>query len=134
MWWTKWRASVPNVVDVLASIMWLTLEYGGAAAKEQLRELAKGVDVLVATPGRLTDFVDRGVAGWLLRTTTRPTFNRLLLPVLLLLILILLLSSSGSSSAHMYENKHRTDVESPPPPPHVCMSIHRKMSHTPILV
>ena len=35
--------------------------YGGADAKAQLRELALGVDVLVATPGRLTDFVDRGV-------------------------------------------------------------------------
>ena len=35
--------------------------YGGADAKGQLRELARGVDVLVATPGRLTDFVDRGV-------------------------------------------------------------------------
>jgi ATP-dependent RNA helicase DDX3X len=35
--------------------------YGGADAKAQLRELARGCDVLVATPGRLTDFVDRGV-------------------------------------------------------------------------
>ena len=35
--------------------------YGGADAKAQLRELAKGCDILVATPGRLTDFVDRGV-------------------------------------------------------------------------
>ena len=35
--------------------------YGGADAKAQLRELAKGVDILVATPGRLQDFVDRGV-------------------------------------------------------------------------
>ena len=35
--------------------------YGGADARAQLRELAKGVDVLVATPGRLQDFVDRGV-------------------------------------------------------------------------
>ena len=35
--------------------------YGGADAKGQLRELARGVDILVATPGRLTDFVDRAV-------------------------------------------------------------------------
>ena len=35
--------------------------YGGADAKAQLRELARGCDILVATPGRLQDFVDRGV-------------------------------------------------------------------------
>mmetsp|Transcript_20788 Transcript_20788/g.25181 ORF Transcript_20788/g.25181 Transcript_20788/m.25181 type:complete len:699 (+) Transcript_20788:114-2210(+) len=33
--------------------------YGGANAKGQLCELAKGMDLLVATPGRLQDFVDR---------------------------------------------------------------------------
>ena len=33
--------------------------YGGADARQQLRELAYGCTVLVATPGRLTDFVDR---------------------------------------------------------------------------
>jgi ATP-dependent RNA helicase DDX3X len=35
--------------------------YGGAKANAQLSELAKGVTVLVATPGRLQDFVDRGL-------------------------------------------------------------------------
>jgi ATP-dependent RNA helicase DDX3X len=35
--------------------------YGGVDAKPQLRELVRSCDVLVATPGRLTDFVDRGV-------------------------------------------------------------------------
>jgi ATP-dependent RNA helicase DDX3X len=35
--------------------------YGGAAAGGQLRDLAAGVDICVATPGRLQDFVDRGV-------------------------------------------------------------------------
>jgi ATP-dependent RNA helicase DDX3X len=33
--------------------------YGGVDAKAQLTSLARGVDILVATPGRLIDFVDR---------------------------------------------------------------------------
>ena len=33
--------------------------YGGVDAKAQLVQLARGVDILVATPGRLIDFVDR---------------------------------------------------------------------------
>ena len=35
--------------------------YGGVDAKVQLTQLTRGVDILVATPGRLTDFIDRGV-------------------------------------------------------------------------
>ena len=35
--------------------------YGGANAKGQLVNLAKGKDILVATPGRLQDFVDRNL-------------------------------------------------------------------------
>ena len=35
--------------------------YGGAKARPQLLELARGVDICVATPGRLIDFIDRGV-------------------------------------------------------------------------
>jgi ATP-dependent RNA helicase DDX3X len=35
--------------------------YGGASARQQLEELACGVDVLVATPGRLNDFLERGL-------------------------------------------------------------------------
>jgi len=35
--------------------------YGGAQPRQQLAELAKGCDIAVATPGRLTDFVDRGL-------------------------------------------------------------------------
>ena len=35
--------------------------YGGAPTRGQLGQLAKGVDVLVATPGRLTDFLDRAL-------------------------------------------------------------------------
>ncbi|CAK8993310.1 unnamed protein product [Durusdinium trenchii] len=35
--------------------------YGGVDAKPQLLDLARGVDLVTATPGRLTDFIDRGV-------------------------------------------------------------------------
>lgn len=35
--------------------------YGGVDAKVQLTQLTRGVDILVATPGRLIDFIDRGV-------------------------------------------------------------------------
>jgi len=35
--------------------------YGGANMREQLAQLAQGCDIAVATPGRLTDFVDRGL-------------------------------------------------------------------------
>mmetsp|Transcript_4546 Transcript_4546/g.10718 ORF Transcript_4546/g.10718 Transcript_4546/m.10718 type:complete len:390 (-) Transcript_4546:311-1480(-) len=34
--------------------------YGGADMKEQRMDLEKGCDVLIATPGRLTDMTDRG--------------------------------------------------------------------------
>ena len=35
--------------------------YGGASQRQQLRSLAYGADIVVATPGRLTDFVDRSL-------------------------------------------------------------------------
>mmetsp|Transcript_11586 Transcript_11586/g.31159 ORF Transcript_11586/g.31159 Transcript_11586/m.31159 type:complete len:608 (-) Transcript_11586:85-1908(-) len=35
--------------------------YGGSDAKPQLRELAHGADIVIATPGRLSDFITRGV-------------------------------------------------------------------------
>eukprot|EP00931_Biecheleriopsis_adriatica_P062343 TRINITY_DN3754_c0_g5_i3.p1 TRINITY_DN3754_c0_g5~~TRINITY_DN3754_c0_g5_i3.p1 ORF type:complete len:635 (-),score=131.04 TRINITY_DN3754_c0_g5_i3:47-1951(-) len=35
--------------------------YGGVDAKPQLLDLARGVDIVTATPGRLIDFIDRGV-------------------------------------------------------------------------
>ncbi|CAE8613132.1 unnamed protein product, partial [Polarella glacialis] len=38
-----------------------TLIYGGAKPKEQMQELAKGADVLIATPGRLNDFIGRDI-------------------------------------------------------------------------
>lgn len=35
--------------------------YGGASQRKQLRDLAFGGDIIVATPGRLTDFCDRSL-------------------------------------------------------------------------
>ncbi|CAJ0824258.1 13096_t:CDS:2, partial [Entrophospora sp. SA101] len=35
--------------------------YGGADALSQKTEVAKGCDILTATPGRLKDFMERGV-------------------------------------------------------------------------
>jgi len=35
--------------------------YGGADQKKQVRDLAFGCDIVVATPGRLNDFIDRGI-------------------------------------------------------------------------
>ncbi len=34
--------------------------YGGAKIEDQIRRLAKGVDLVVATPGRMIDLIDRG--------------------------------------------------------------------------
>ena len=38
---------------------WSACAYGGATARPQLEMLAAGVEILVATPGRLADFVSR---------------------------------------------------------------------------
>lgn len=35
--------------------------YGGADIHEQMREVREGADVIVATPGRLLDLLERGV-------------------------------------------------------------------------
>ena len=35
--------------------------YGGVSQRNQIRDLAFGADIVVATPGRLTDFVDRSL-------------------------------------------------------------------------
>ena len=35
--------------------------YGGADQKKQVRDLAYGCEIVVATPGRLNDFIDRGI-------------------------------------------------------------------------
>ena len=34
--------------------------YGGADVRQQLRDLERGCDLLVATPGRLVDLIERG--------------------------------------------------------------------------
>eukprot|EP00957_Ditylum_brightwellii_P082944 6305847-Ditylum_brightwellii.AAC.1 len=34
--------------------------YGGADVREQLRQIERGCDLLVATPGRLVDLIERG--------------------------------------------------------------------------
>jgi ATP-dependent RNA helicase RhlE len=39
-----------------------TVIFGGVNEKPQIRELEKGVDILVATPGRLLDLMNRGLA------------------------------------------------------------------------
>lgn len=38
-----------------------TCVFGGAPKAPQMRDLAKGCDVVIATPGRLIDFLERGV-------------------------------------------------------------------------
>ncbi|KAL0451905.1 UNVERIFIED_CONTAM: DEAD-box ATP-dependent RNA helicase 52C [Sesamum latifolium] len=38
----------------------VVVAYGGASTVQQLRNLENGVDILVATPGRLVDFIERG--------------------------------------------------------------------------
>ena len=42
---------------------WCAAVYGGAKAKPQLLALAGGVEVLVATPGRLVEFLSSGLVG-----------------------------------------------------------------------
>ncbi len=51
-------------MSVMQQFLWQTgmrsvVVYGGADIKEQFGQLAKGCDLLVATPGRLVDFVER---------------------------------------------------------------------------
>jgi ATP-dependent RNA helicase DDX3X len=42
------------------SIVYTSAVYGGAGVNGQLKELERGCDILVAAPGRLVDFIDRG--------------------------------------------------------------------------
>jgi superfamily II DNA/RNA helicase len=39
---------------------WVTAFFGGAGMMRQIQDLRRGVEVAVATPGRLTDLVNRG--------------------------------------------------------------------------
>ena len=41
--------------------LWHTVIFGGVSDKPQVAELRRGIDVLVATPGRLLDLMGRGV-------------------------------------------------------------------------
>ncbi|UCH29883.1 MAG: DEAD/DEAH box helicase [Myxococcales bacterium] len=41
--------------------LWHTVIFGGVSDKPQIAELRRGVDLLVATPGRLLDLMSRGV-------------------------------------------------------------------------
>ncbi|MFZ0170782.1 MAG: DEAD/DEAH box helicase, partial [Acidimicrobiales bacterium] len=53
---------VAEVLEPLAKAVDLRVAvvYGGSDLDRQMKRLARGVDVVVATPGRLIDFVDRG--------------------------------------------------------------------------
>jgi len=59
------RELAVQVADVLAPLGQATgrrvvVVYGGADIERQMKKLAKGVDVVIATPGRLIDLIDRG--------------------------------------------------------------------------
>ncbi len=56
---------VGEVLEPLAASVGRTLTtvYGGTDLDRQARRIAKGVDIVVATPGRLIDLVDRKVVG-----------------------------------------------------------------------
>ncbi|MHB1855767.1 MAG: DEAD/DEAH box helicase, partial [Acidimicrobiales bacterium] len=57
-------AQVHNVMAPLADALGLkaAVAYGGTPVKKNADALAKGIDVLTATPGRLIDLVDSGTA------------------------------------------------------------------------
>ena len=59
------RELAKQVADVLTPYAreqrrWVTAFFGGAAMMRQIGDLQRGVDIAVATPGRLTDLVNRG--------------------------------------------------------------------------
>ncbi|MFO7279823.1 MAG: DEAD/DEAH box helicase, partial [Thermoanaerobacterales bacterium] len=55
---------VADVLKMLADARSLRLVavYGGAQMRKQIAALEQGVEIVVATPGRLIDLIDRGVA------------------------------------------------------------------------
>jgi len=52
-------APPPSTSSTATATRWSACCYGGATARPQLEALASGVEILVATPGRLVDFLDR---------------------------------------------------------------------------
>ena len=59
------RELTRQIVDVLKPLgaavdLRVTGIYGGAPMEDQIKALRKGVDIIVATPGRLIDLLDRG--------------------------------------------------------------------------
>lgn len=59
------RELANQVGDELAPLaaargMWLTTVYGGVSMGRQIRALREGVELIVATPGRLNDLLERG--------------------------------------------------------------------------
>jgi len=52
-------SSSKAITTVTTAARWSACCYGGATARPQLEALASGVEILVATPGRLADFLDR---------------------------------------------------------------------------
>ena len=55
----KLTFGAPPPVRSSMATRWSACCYGGATARPQLEALASGVEILVATPGRLADFLDR---------------------------------------------------------------------------
>lgn len=51
--------SIYPLIHPFDSLHQVSVVYGGTNARTQLTQLATGMDILVATPGRLQDFVDR---------------------------------------------------------------------------
>ncbi|OAF70499.1 hypothetical protein A3Q56_01745 [Intoshia linei] len=45
---------------VYRSIVRPVVVYGGAPSREQVKEISKGVDIIIATPGRFDDFIQKG--------------------------------------------------------------------------
>jgi superfamily II DNA/RNA helicase len=61
------RELARQVAEVLAPLgrrlgVRVTTVYGGAPMGRQIEQLARGVDIVVATPGRLIDLIERGAA------------------------------------------------------------------------
>jgi ATP-dependent RNA helicase RhlE len=62
---TPTRELAAQVADSFATYgqhldLWHTVIFGGVSDKPQIRELRRGVDALIATPGRLLDLMSRG--------------------------------------------------------------------------